>query len=133
MNVSTFFFPFSKIFILNDLPGTDPMGSVQNLEPQGLTAKIFQNKDLDWWQSRPIFFVRITKILILNDLRSLDRYGSGQDLEPQGLTRKIFWNKDLPASEGSFRPSKLGHLSKIFILNDLLGRYRRESAQDLEP
>jgi hypothetical protein len=111
----------------------DPMKSVQNLEPQGLTVKIFQNNDLARWQSRHIFFVKVTKILILNDLGSLDRNGSGQNLEPQGLTRKIFWNKDLPASEGSFRPSKLGHLCKIFIRNDLLGKYRREPAQNLDP
>jgi len=81
----------------------------------------------------PRFFVTIAKILILNDLVSLDWNGSRQNLEPQGLTRKIFCNKDLPASEGSFRLPKLEHLSKIFILNDLLGQCVREAAQNLEP
>jgi hypothetical protein len=84
MGVSTFFsFHFSKIFILNDLSGMDPAGSVQNLEPQGLTAKIFHNKDLAWKHSLHIFFVKVTKILILNDLGSLDRSSSGQNIEPQ--------------------------------------------------
>src|ERR1035437_4507235 len=35
-----------KMFILKDLPCWDRVGSGQNLEPQGLTAKIFWNKDL---------------------------------------------------------------------------------------
>jgi hypothetical protein len=98
-----FSFAFSKIFILNDLPSMDPAGSAQNIDPQGLTAKIFQNKDLACWQSRTFFFVTITKLLIMNDLGSLVRNGSGQSIEPQGLTRKLFWNKGLPVSEGSFR------------------------------
>jgi hypothetical protein len=30
------------------LSGEDRRGSLQNLEPQELTGKIFQNKDLAW-------------------------------------------------------------------------------------
>ena len=71
------------------------VGSGQNLEPQELTGKILQNKELGWEQSLHIFFVGILKVLILNRLASFDRGGSGQNLEPQGLTAKIFRNKDL--------------------------------------
>jgi hypothetical protein len=85
---------FSKIFILNDLLAPDRFGSAQNLEPQGLTCKIFQNKDLAWVVT-PYFLVGITKVLISNGLGSLDGKRSWQNPEPQGLTGKIFWNKDL--------------------------------------
>ena len=45
--VSHFFFaPFSKILISKDLRGWDGSRSCQNIEPQGLTGKILQNKDL---------------------------------------------------------------------------------------
>jgi hypothetical protein len=45
-----FFFPFSKILILKNLRDGDRVESAQNPEPQGLTAKIFLNKELaaDW-------------------------------------------------------------------------------------
>jgi hypothetical protein len=41
-----FFAQFPKILILKNLPSRYPSESPQNLEPQGLVAKIFQNKDL---------------------------------------------------------------------------------------
>ena len=45
--VSHFFFvPFSKILISKDLRDGDDTRSRQNLEREGLTGKIFQNKDL---------------------------------------------------------------------------------------
>jgi hypothetical protein len=45
--VSHFFFaPFSKILISKDLWDGDGSRSCQNIEPQGLACKIFQNKDL---------------------------------------------------------------------------------------
>ena len=45
--VSHFFFaPFSKILISKDLRGWDGSRSCQNIEPQGVTGKILQNKDL---------------------------------------------------------------------------------------
>jgi hypothetical protein len=69
--------------------------SAQNIEPQELTGKIFQNKELAWEYGLHIFSVVISKILILNDLDSSDRRVAAQNLEPQGLTSKIFRNKDL--------------------------------------
>src|ERR1035441_3643473 len=47
---------FSKIFILNDLPRRGQPESAQNAEPQELTGKIFQNKELAW-SGRSIFFL----------------------------------------------------------------------------
>jgi hypothetical protein len=94
---------FSKIFILNDLSGMDWPMSLQNLEPQELTGKIFQNKDLAWERSLHIFSIRLRKILILNDLVRFCRRGCRQNLEPQGLTAKIFRNKDLAPDRRPFR------------------------------
>jgi hypothetical protein len=96
---------FSKIFILNELLASDRVESSQNLEPQELTGKIFQNKDLAWDLSLHTFSVGIPKILIPNGLGSLDRKRSWQNLEPQGLTAKIFQNKDLALGRKSVRES----------------------------
>ena len=46
MDPHIFFGAFSKILILKNLRGGDRVESAQNLEPQGLIAKIFWNKDL---------------------------------------------------------------------------------------
>jgi hypothetical protein len=46
MSLHIFFCLFSKVFILKQLWASDLVGSGQNLEPQGLTAKIFRNKGL---------------------------------------------------------------------------------------
>jgi hypothetical protein len=68
--------------------------SAQNLEPQGLTAKIFWDKDLG--SDSPLYFlVLIAKIFILKHLLDGDRAGCGQNIDSQGLTAKIFRNKDL--------------------------------------
>jgi hypothetical protein len=85
-----FFFDFPKIFILNNLLVGYRPGSGQNIEPQGLTRKTLQNKDLLTFQltsliSSPIFSVSVgsPNILILNDLVETARGGSAQNLEPQ--------------------------------------------------
>src|SRR5580692_328255 len=96
---------FSKIFILNGLSCMAWRGSLQNIEPQELTGKIFQNKDLAWERSLHFFSIRLRKILILNDLVNFDRMGSAQNIEPQGLTAKIFQNKDLAPGRRQFRES----------------------------
>jgi hypothetical protein len=80
--------------------------SAQNIEPQELTGKIFQNKELAWEYGLHTFSVASSKILILNDLESSDRRGSAQNLEPQGLISKILGNKELPAGLDS-TPSKI--------------------------
>jgi hypothetical protein len=45
-NLQIFFAHSPKILILKNLPSGYPSESPQNLEPQGLAAKIFENKDL---------------------------------------------------------------------------------------
>ena len=46
ISVNVFFYPFSRIFIPKDLRARGQGGYGQNIEPQGLTAKIFGSKDL---------------------------------------------------------------------------------------
>ena len=76
-----FFFDIHKIFILKDLDGGDRLVSAQDIEPQGLTAKIFWNKDLAA-DFRQYFLLVIAKIFILKHLLDGERAGSGQNLEP---------------------------------------------------
>ncbi len=63
-----FFTPFSKILISKDLLQLGWSESAQNPEPQGLIAKIFQNKELAIVTSR-LFFSSSVKILIRHGLR----------------------------------------------------------------
>jgi hypothetical protein len=88
----------SKIFILNGLCRWDRVLSGQNLEPKGLTRKIFWNNELGPIVGlfRPsVFLGRLSRLFILKDLPRGYERAPTQNLELKGLIAKIFRNKDL--------------------------------------
>ncbi len=64
--------PFCKVFILLMLPMPHPRDSRQNIEPQGLTRKIFWNKELAPYFG-PLFWADFGKLFAFLWLRLDDR------------------------------------------------------------